>query len=78
MDELKAIRKVLKKPALKYTEWNGEEVLGHTVRSEERLTTFATLSMSSKFARTSAEIFPSIGPCSPGTVVRFAAHPPRV
>lgn len=26
MDELKAIRKVLKKPALQYTTWNGEEV----------------------------------------------------
>ena len=25
-DELKRIRKVIKKPALKYTEWNGEEV----------------------------------------------------
>lgn len=58
MDELKAIRKVLKKPALQYTAWNGEEVLFHAVHSEKRLTPFASLSMSSKFARTSAETFP--------------------
>lgn len=35
MDELKAIRKVLKKPALQYTAWNGEEVICHIVSSED-------------------------------------------
>ncbi len=26
MDELKSIRKAIQKPALQYTDWNGEEV----------------------------------------------------
>ncbi|KAI8998992.1 muts domain V-domain-containing protein [Trametes punicea] len=35
MDELKAIRKVLKKPALQYTTWNGEEYVVE-IRKDER------------------------------------------
>ena len=31
-EELKRIRKVIKKPALKYTEWNGEEVSAFLTR----------------------------------------------
>ena len=29
MDELKDIRKAIQKPALQYTDWNGEEVRPH-------------------------------------------------
>ncbi|EIW60757.1 mismatch repair protein MSH3 [Trametes versicolor FP-101664 SS1] len=52
MDELKTIRKVLKKPALKYTEWNGEEYVVEIRKDERRdIPVNWTLLSSTKFAR---------------------------
>ncbi|KAI0637370.1 muts domain V-domain-containing protein [Trametes polyzona] len=52
MDELKAIRKAIKKPALQYTTWNGEEYVVE-IRKDERREIPAnwTLLSSTKYAR---------------------------